>query len=47
MKQFTEKTLPAIQLLEARGVPIRKVPGTLPFHDNALLNDTLKHAIDW
>ena len=47
LRQFTEKTLPAIHLLEARGVPVRTVPGTLPFNDNAALNQTLKHAIDW
>ena len=46
LKQFTEKTLPAIQLLEARGVPIRKIPGTRPSHDDKALRDSLRDVMD-
>ena len=46
LAQFDEKTAPALELLRARGVPVARVPGTLPLGNDELLHATLRSAMN-
>lgn len=47
LRQFAERTLPAIELLRARGVPVHTLPGDIPVDDDARLRDMLIKHLGW
>ena len=47
LRQFAERTLPAIELLRAHGVPIHTLPGDIPVDDNDRLCSLLLKHLGW